>query len=112
MIFENIEELHLLSMHSMVTVTARTGFMPLSWFTKTCCKKRGIYSNARKILYLCFFSFCIFREEYLICELACVISSTGGYIGIFFGVSILDIFFLSEWILDYLQKFMMKTKNI
>ena len=63
MIFKNIEELHLLSMHSMVTVTVRTGFMPLSWFTKTCCKKRGIYSNARKNIIFVFFFHSAFSEK-------------------------------------------------
>ena len=44
------------------------------------------------------------REEYLVCELACLISSVGGYLGLFFGVSILDTLFLGEWISRQLQR--------
>ena len=44
------------------------------------------------------------REEYLVCELACLISSVGGYLGLFFGVSILDTLFLGEWVIRQLQR--------
>ena len=42
---------------------------------------------------------CVFREEYLICDFACVLSNIGGYLGLFFGVSLLDLIFTFELII-------------
>ena len=40
------------------------------------------------------------REEYRICDFSCLLSSAGGYVGLFFGISIFDLIFSLEWILD------------
>lgn len=45
------------------------------------------------------------KEEYLVCEFACLLSSVGGYIGLFFGVSIFDLIFTVEWIITYIYAF-------
>ena len=45
----------------------------------------------------------IFREEYLVCEFACLLSSVGGYVGLFFGASFFDLIFLFEFIVKYLN---------
>ena len=42
-----------------------------------------------------------FRNEYLVCEAACLLSSVGGYIGLFFGISIFDLILSTEWILKH-----------
>ena len=80
---------------------ARTGFMQSSWYTRTCCRREGGTDTCLDLhndwCLLC-------REEYLVCELACLISSVGGYLGLFFGVSILDALFLGEWIIRQLQR--------
>ena len=39
------------------------------------------------------------REEFRICDFSCLLSSAGGYIGLFFGISILDLIFSLEWII-------------
>ena len=46
-------------------------------------------------------SILLFREEYLVCEFACLLSSVGGYVGLFFGISIFDFIFSLEWIVSY-----------
>ena len=38
----------------------------------------------------------MFRREYLVCDFAYLISSVGGYIGLFFGLSIIDFIFKLE----------------
>ena len=38
------------------------------------------------------------REEFRICDFSCLLSSAGGYIGLFFGISIFDLIFSLEWI--------------
>ena len=43
-----------------------------------------------------------FREEYHVCDFPCVLSSAGGYLGLFFGVSVFDLIFTSEWIMKCL----------
>ena len=40
----------------------------------------------------------LFREEYLVCEFPCLLSSIGGYVGLLFGISIFDIILFFEWI--------------
>ena len=45
-----------------------------------------------------------FREEYLVCDFPCILSTCGGYVGLFFGVSIFDIIFLLEWLIFYHRK--------
>ena len=51
--------------------------------------------------------------EYLICEFSCVLSSVGGYVGLFFGVSVLDFVFLGEWVVGKFTGFIQKyNKNI
>ena len=40
------------------------------------------------------------REEFRICDFSCLLSSAGGYVGLFFGISIFDLIFSLEWILD------------
>ena len=53
------------------------------------------------------------REEYLICEFSCILSSVGGYIGLFFGVSVLDFVFLGEWVVGKFTGVIQKyNKNI
>ena len=55
----------------------------------------------------------ILREEYLICEFSCVLSSVGGYVGLFFGVSVLDFVFLGEWFVGKFTGVIQKyNKNI
>ena len=54
-------------------------------------------------LFKCFSSHS--REEYLVCEFACLLSSVGGYIGLFFGISIFDLIFTIEWIITYIYAF-------
>ena len=49
-------------------------------------------------------SFAFFREEYLVCDFPCILSTCGGYVGLFFGVSIFDIIFLLEWLIFYHRK--------
>ena len=44
-----------------------------------------------------------FREEYLVCEFPCLLSSVGGYVGLFFGASFFDLIFLFEFIVKYLN---------
>ena len=39
------------------------------------------------------------KEEYLVCDFSCLLSSAGGYLGLFFGISIFDLLFSLEWIL-------------
>ena len=48
-----------------------------------------------------------FRNEYLICELSCLISSFGGYVGLFFGISFFDLLYFMEWIIKIIHD---KTK--
>ena len=43
-----------------------------------------------------------FREEYLVCEESCLLSSAGGYIGIFFGISLFDFLFFFEWSVSFI----------
>ena len=40
------------------------------------------------------------REEYLVCQLDCLVSQFGGTIGIFFGISLMEFIFALEWILS------------
>ena len=40
------------------------------------------------------------REEFRICDFSCLLSSAGGYIGLFFGISIFDLIFCLEWIIN------------
>ena len=40
------------------------------------------------------------REEYKVCDFSCLLSSSGGYVGLFFGVSIFDLIFSLEWLLS------------
>ena len=44
-----------------------------------------------------------FRAEYLVCEFPCLLSSVGGYVGIFFGASLFDLILLLEFIVKYLN---------
>ena len=89
------EEFHPMSMGR---VGARTGFMQSSWSTRTCCRREGgTPVRSSLVTGVC-------REEYLVCELACLISSVGGYLGLFLGVSILDALFLGEWVIRQLQR--------
>ena len=39
------------------------------------------------------------KEEYIVCDFSCLLSSAGGYVGLFFGISIFDLLFSLEWIL-------------
>ena len=39
------------------------------------------------------------REEYEVCPIDCLVSQLGGTVGIFFGVSIMEVIFLMEWLL-------------
>ena len=65
-----------------------------------------IFQNSKK-------SCIISREEYLICEFSCVLSSVGGYVGLFFGVSVLDFVFLGEWVVGKFTGVIQKyNKNI
>jgi len=50
------------------------------------------------------------REEYLVCDFPCLLSSAGGYVGLFFGVSIFDLIFTFEWIIIYLNSCRKKGK--
>ena len=43
-----------------------------------------------------------FREEYLVCNESCLLSSAGGYIGIFFGISLFDFLFFFEWLVSFI----------
>ena len=40
------------------------------------------------------------KEEYKVCDFSCLLSSSGGYVGLFFGVSIFELIFSLEWILS------------
>ena len=44
-----------------------------------------------------------FREEYLVCDFPCLLSSVGGYVGLFFGVSIFELIFIIEQLMDYVK---------
>ena len=44
------------------------------------------------------------KEEFKVCDFSCLLSSAGGYIGLFFGISIFDIIFSLEWILSKIHK--------
>ena len=44
-----------------------------------------------------------FREEYLVCDFPCLLSSIGGYVGLFFGMSIFDLILTSEWMMSYFR---------
>ena len=48
--------------------------------------------------------FFLTREEYLVCEFACLLSSVGGYVGLFFGISIFEFIFSLESIVSYTFK--------
>ena len=37
-------------------------------------------------------------EEFKVCDFSCLLSSAGGYLGLFFGISIFDLIFSLEWI--------------
>ena len=39
------------------------------------------------------------KEEYKVCDFSCLLSSFGGYLGLFFGISIFDLMFGLDWIL-------------
>ena len=45
---------------------------------------------------------CAPREEYEVCPIDCLVSQLGGTVGIFFGVSIIEVIFLMEWLLSAL----------
>ena len=40
------------------------------------------------------------KEEYKVCDFSCLLSSSGGYVGLFFGISLFDLIFSLEWILS------------
>ena len=44
------------------------------------------------------------REEYKVCDFSCILSSTGGYVGLFFGISIFELLFSLEFILSIFCK--------
>ena len=49
-------------------------------------------------------------EEFKVCDFSCLLSSAGGYLGLFFGISIFDLIFSLEWIYsnifhNYFKKF-------
>ena len=52
--------------------------------------------NVSKVLMLC-------REEYLLCDFPCLLSSIGGYVGLFFRMSIFDLILTSEWMMSYFK---------
>ena len=39
-----------------------------------------------------------FREEYEVCPFPCLLSNFGGTVGIFFGISFLQVIYAIEWI--------------
>ena len=39
-------------------------------------------------------------EEYLICEFSCLLAQVGGTLGIFFGVSLIEVIHMLEWIIQ------------
>ena len=49
------------------------------------------------------------REEFRICDFSCLLSSAGGYVGLFFGISIFDLVLSFEWILKAIFPFFLKT---
>ena len=53
---------------------------------------KQIYINIDRFLDLTS-SVSFIREEYLVCEFACLLSSVGGYVGLFFGISFFDFIF-------------------
>ena len=44
------------------------------------------------------------KEEFKVCDFSCLLSSTGGYVGLFFGISLFDLIFSLEWILSKISK--------
>ena len=81
------------------------------------CYQANLQKHATGIQVIHFFNFqkCCnnLRDEYLICEFSCVLSSVGGYVGLFFGVSVLDFVFLGEWVVGKFTKVIQKyNKNI
>ena len=61
--------------------------------------------NVFKVLMLC-------REEYLVCDFSCLLSSIGGYVGLFFGMSIFDLILTSEWMMSYFSNHVGMRKEI
>ena len=61
--------------------------------------------NVFKVLMLC-------REEYLVCDFSCLLSSIGGYVGLFFGMSIFDLILTSEWMMSYFLNHVGMRKEI
>ena len=44
------------------------------------------------------------KEEYIVCDFSCLLSSAGGYVGLFFGISIFELLFSLEFILSIFCK--------
>ena len=54
------------------------------------------------LLYLSFYQ--EEKEEFVVCDFGCLLSSAGGYVGLFFGISLFDIILSLDWILSKINK--------